>query len=357
MIMNQNIVKGIVGCCLGMLIASCAKYDGVVSADEFQVTASNQSVKVNEPVVFSFNTGPDMLIFYSGEPGKEYQYANRKGNLAGVNKLVFQSSMQQGLLPSNDSLRLLISTNLKGYDESSIRAANWVDITSRNTKWPTALSAAFTTSDSIDITDFNTADSINLAFRFIGKSYANAAQRRWQIQNLALSNRLANGVSFPLFAAPYAGAPVASSFAYTGWVQVSVKGNDLPGFNAWNVGDPGQSSTNAVLNKNGIAIRSAYPIQFDPGTNFNNPENEDWLITGKANLKMVLPDPGVAIKNETNASIPGMSYVYGRIPGVYAQYQYSFPAPGTYKVTFVAQNLNNDNKLSVVRQLDITVRP
>jgi hypothetical protein len=235
--------------------------------------------------------------------------------------------------------------------------ATWTDITSRNTKWPTALSTAYTTSDSIDISDFNTADSVNIAFRFLGKQYATAAQRRWQIQNLTLSNRLPDGTIVPLFAAPFAGASVTSSFQYTGWVQVSMKNNTNPGFNAWNVGTGGISTADSVRNSNGIAIRSAYPVQFDPGTTVNNPENDDWLITTKTSLKTVRPDVGLIIKNEVNAAFPGMTYVFNREPGVYARYLYFFRTPGTYTVTFVAQNMNGDKKNELVKQIQITVNP
>lgn len=354
----QNMLHKSIGILFAsVLLFSCAKYDSNDPVDGFSVKLSSDNVKVNEPVIFSFNSGPDMLIFYSGEPGKNYQNASRTGTVAGVNKLVFQTSMQQGVLPGLDSLKLLISTNLKGYDSASVVSANWVDITARNTKWPTALATTFTTSDSIDISDFNTADSVCLAFRFIGKSNPLAAQRKWQLQGLTLSNRLSDGTIIPLFAPAFTGSTVTSAFANTGWVQLSLKGNGVPGFNAWNVGEPGRSANTAVNNNNGIAIKTAYPIQFDPGTTVNNIENDDWLITAKTSLKTALPDAGVVIKNETNASVPGMTYVFGRTPGVYAQYQYVFTTPGTYKVTIVGQNVNNNNSVSVVRQFDITVRP
>lgn len=338
-------------------LLGCAKYDEVPTADDFAVTVNKQTLRINDSAIFYFNTGPDMIVFYSGEPGRNYANKDRMGAAPGINKLVFQSSMQQGVLVNNDSLRLLISSNLRGYDSASVLSATWTDITSRNTKWPATLSTAYTTSDSIDISDFNTADSVNIAFRFLGKQYATAAQRRWQIQNLTLSNRLPDGTITPLFAAPFSGASVTSSFQYTGWVQVSVKNNTLPGFNAWNVGTGGISAADSVRNSNGIAIRTAYPIQFDPGTSVNNPDNDDWLITTKTSLKTVRPDAGLVIKNEVNAGFPGMTYVYNNEPGVYAKYLYFFKTPGTYTITFVAQNLNRDKVQEVVKQVQITVTP
>jgi len=195
-----------------IISVACNKYDENVAPDNFQVTTEKTDYKVNEKVTFNFNSGPDMIVFYSGEPGKRFENHERTLQ-AGTPKLVFQTAMQQGLIPNNDSLQLLVSSDLKNYDSAGVLAATWTDITSRNTKWPTALSATYTTSDSINLSDFNNANSINIAFKAIGKKYATAAQRKWQMQNLTLTNFSDDGTVTPLF----------STFANTSWVQVSTK--------------------------------------------------------------------------------------------------------------------------------------
>jgi hypothetical protein len=343
---------------IAMFLASCNKYEDNEMPSDFQVTTQKLTYRVNDSVLFNFNSGPDEIIFYSGEPGKKYENRELK-SAAGINKLFFQTSMQNGVLPNNDELRLLVSSNLNGYDAAAITAATWTDITSRNTKWPTTLATTFTISDSIDISDFNTAESINIAFRAIGRQYPAAAQRKWQLQNLTLSNRLSDGTVTPLFAAPLTNAATAtpSVFQYTGWVQASISNNTLPGFNAWNVGTGGISTADSVRNSNGITIRTTYPIQFDAGTTVNNPDNDDWLITTKVNLKTVRPDAGTTIKNEVNAAFTGMNYLFDKIPGVYAQYLYFFKSPGVYNVTFIASNLNNNRIGTVVKQLQLIITP
>jgi hypothetical protein len=327
-----------------ILLGSCAKYDINPTPDDFQVTTDKLEYKVNDKIYFNFNSGPDMIVFYSGEPGKRYENRERS-LLAGIPKLVFQTSMQQGLIPNNDSLQLLISTNLKNYDSAGVLAAKWTDISSKNTKWPTALATSYTTSDTIALTEFNSEAQVNIAFRAIGKKYATAAQRKWQVQNLNLSNFSDDGTVTPLF----------STFANTGWVQVSTKNNSTPGFMAWNVGTWNQSTLTSVNNSSGIAIKSAYPIQFDPSANTNVDDNEDWLITAPINLKTVKPDAGVTIKNELSAAFAGMNYIFYKTPGIYAQYVYSFKTPGVYNVTFVGANVNNTNNSAVIRQMKITI--
>jgi len=343
-----------------LLVSSCSKSIQVAAPDDFMVTTDNLTYKVGDSIIFNFNSGPDEISFYSGEPGKVYDN-NSRLSMAGINKLVFQSNMTGGVLAGNtDSMRLLISTNLAGYDSASLVNATWTDITSRNSKWPTALSTTFITSDSIDISDFNVTDSINLAFRFKGKSYPTAAQRKWQVQNLTLSNKLADGTLTPLFASPYAGVAItASSFQYTGWIQANLLPNYLDSaYDSWNVGTGGISIIDSLKNSYGTKITSAYPLTFDPSSRLNNNPNDAWAVTTKTSLKKVYPDVGVTIKNYLNSPLyAGMSFIYNKIPGVYARFLYKYNTPGVYNITFVATNLNLDKTSSVIRKLQITVTP
>jgi hypothetical protein len=288
----------------------------------------------------------DQVLFYSGEVGMKYENTERTSG-AGIAKLVFQTSLQKGVLTNGDSLRLLVSSNLKGYDSTSIVKATWIDITSRNTKWPSAISTSYTTSDSIDLTDFN-KDSINIAFRYKGKRSATVAQQKWLIQGFSLLNILPDGTKTGLFAPPQIAVGTATSaFANTGWVEASLKNNTLPGFNAWNVGAANTSAAKTAKNPNGITIVTAYPITFDPGLTFDNPDNDDWLITSKVNLKQVKQDFGVAIKNATGLMIKK----FDAFPSAY------YKVPGTYTATFIAINQSIESTKKVVKQVTITVIP
>jgi len=330
----------------------------ITSPDDFNVTTLKQTYKVGDSVVFNFSSGPDEIIFFSGETGKLYDNVNRTSGV-GKPKLVFQTSMSQGALGNGDTMQLYISPATKGYDSASVLATNWVNISSRNTKWPTALNGTLVTSDSIDLSDYNLYDSINLAFRVIGKQNATTQQRKWVIQSLTLTNFLPDGTSTPLF----------NTFANTGWVQANIKNNPAysttaTNYQAWNVGEAGVNAGNSKLvisskacNSSGIPIATAYPITFDPSTAVNIADNDDWLITSPINLKYVKPDVGVTIKNIVNGAFAGLNYVYNRIPGVFAQYVYKYTTPGVYNVAFVAQNMNNNQNIQVVKRVQITVTP
>lgn len=333
---------------LFLLIASltaCKKVHVDTPAD-FDVTASRTSIKAGDTAQFFFSGTADLITFFSGEIGRNYEHRNR--TLAGgLVRLTFQSNMTQGLLSNPDSLKLYISSNLKGYDSANVVNANWVDISSRNTRWPAVLSTTFSNSDTINLSDFNNVDSVNIAFRVMNKQYVTSAQRRWQIQNLMLTNTLPDGRITNLF----------STFANTGWVQASIKNNPSPNltavtnnFHAWNVGEAGVNTLNSKLvisnracNSNGVAIQTAYPITFDPSTAINTAENDDWLITSAVNLKKTNPDVGTGIKRATDATLKS--------------YRYRFATPGTYVVTFVAQNLALDIRKEVVKQITVIVTP
>ncbi len=315
-----------------------------VDEPDFNVSVDKLTLRAGDTATFSFSGNPDLISFFSGELGRSYVNRSRT-TMAGAPKLVFQSNMTQGVLTNPDSLRIYVSSNLRSYDSTGVMNATWVDITSRNTRWPTALSTTFITSDSIDLSDFNNIDSVNIAFRVTSGKYPTAQQRRRQIQNVTLTNQLADGSRYNIF----------STFASVGWVQANIKNNPFPNlsatnFHAWNVGEAGVNALNSRLviggracNSNGIPIQTAYPITFDPSTANNVDDNDDWLITAAVNLKTVRPDVGTAIKRSTDVTL--------------TSYKYRFTTPGTYTVTFVAQNQRIDIAKEVVRQIQIVVNP
>lgn len=341
-----NIHKLSIYCLLVIAGLTACKKVHVDDPSDFDITANSTTIKAGDTAQFFLSGTADLITFFSGEIGRNYEHRERT-LASGLVRLTFQSNMTQGLLSNPDSLRLYISTNLKGYDSTNVVNASWTDITSRNTRWPAALTTTFTNSDTINLSDFNTADSVNIAFRVMNKQYATSAQRRWQIQNLLLTNTLPDGRVTNLF----------STFANTGWVQANIKNNPSPNltavtnnFHAWNVGEAGVNALNSKLvisnrtcNSNGVAIQTAYPITFDPSSAINTAENDDWLITSAVNLKKTSPDIGIGIKRATDATLKS--------------YRYRFAIPGTYVVTFIAQNLALDIRKEVVKQITVTVIP
>lgn len=319
-----------------ILLAGCRK-DKADAPSDFNVRTDELAYQQGDSVTFYLSGNPGTIVFFSGEAGKLYENRTRT-SAAGIARLVFQTSMQQGPVPPKpcpDSLLLLISTDLQGYDAAHIQQATWTNISGRNTKWPKSLATSFTTSDSIDISDFNNAEQVNIAFRVLNKKTGLTPQRKWAIQNLTLYNNLPEGSSAPLF----------TNFANTAWVQASLPETppNKSGINAWNVGTWNISAADSVNNNNGIAIRTSYPITFNPGTDNNNEDNDDWLITTAVNLKTVKPDVGAVVKNEIALRA--------------TTFKYAFKKAGTYQITFVATNNSLNESKSQIRQLTLKILP
>ncbi|HEY9262043.1 DUF5017 domain-containing protein [Chitinophaga sp.] len=330
-------MRSVIYCFLCVLLFVACRKNLVDTPADFNVTTDLLAYKEGDSVTFNLSGNPGTIVFFSGEAGKSYENRTRT-SAAGMVKLQFQTSMQQGPVPPKpcpDSLLLLISTNLQGYDAAHIQQATWTNISSRNTKWPKSLATSFTTSDTIDISDFNTAEKVNIAFRVLNKKTGTIAQRKWAIQNLTLYNNLPDGNAAPLF----------TNFTNTAWVQASLPQTppDSTGINAWNVGTWNVSAADSVRNSNGITIRTSYPITFNPGTAVDNEDNDDWLITTAVDLKATKPDVGAVVKNEIALKA--------------STYKYVFKKAGTYQVTFVATNNSLDESKSQIRQLTLKILP
>lgn len=316
--------------CLVIIFSSCTT-NSLSDPSDFSVQLDTlKTYKVGDTLRFTISGGfADQIVFFSGEIGKQYSKTNRTVE-AGIPKLLFQSSMGQGDPTDRSSLRLMISSNLKGYDSIHVANATWTDITTRNTKWPIAIGSSFTTSDSIDLSDYNAiSDSITLAFKYIGLNTP-AVQPDWKISNLTLTNFLTDGTKSPIF----------STFDNTGWVEVSMKGKLKQ---AWNVGTWNflSAAKTSSMNSDSVAIRSAYPVEMNPGSDKNNPDNEDWLISRAVNLKTTIADVGTCIKNSADLTL--------------CKYNYRYSKAGTYVVSFIAMNINNTNKKKVLKQFVVKI--
>ncbi len=348
---NKLLILLIVTFILGLHIGCSKKISTVDNPSDFNVMVNSTTYKVNDTVTFNLSGNPDEIVFYTGEPGRQYQNRNRY-MAVGVNKLSFSSYMQQGTSKLPDSsLKLFITTNLGGrYDSTGIANATWNDITNL-AKWPDSIGTTYTNSGLIDITNYNSFDSVNIAFNYKGNLDSKNTQRKWSIQNFNLVNILPDSSAWGLFTNPFLGTATGvesstsfptttnpSTFAATGWVEMDMLNNK----NAWNVGTWNISTTDSVRNSSGVTITNKYPIFFDPGNKPNIPNNNDWLITSVVNLKHVYPDVGAVVKNTITPSL--------------SNYQYVFVKPGVYTVTFVASNINVNTSKSVVRQVTITVK-
>jgi hypothetical protein len=282
-----------------LLLASCSK-TLKVDPVSFDVTTALNKYNVDSSVNFIFKGQPDMITFYSGEPGHNYEYRDRT-IAKGKPQMQFTSLSQYGT--QQNTLQLFISKDFDGtYDAADIAKATWTDITDKATL---STGGPNVPSGVIDLSSYTEAGkTFYFAFKYTGSSAS--TQKTWTIKEFQINLLLDDGSETSV-----------ADMVSAGWNAVSIKNDGR----VWSV--------------------SASQLRIAGGGG-GTPDNEDWLITSPLNPNKVSPDRGVAIKNITN-NLPDYSYVY--------------VAPGSYNPVFVGVNATRDGEKSAVKQLKITVAP
>jgi hypothetical protein len=279
------------------LICSCQKRDVVVTPD-FNVTPEKLTYKVGETVNFNITGNPDNIVFWSGVPGKKYEFKDRTVE-AGAKLFIYFNSYQQFVV--HNDMTVLVSNNYNGInDVNNVNAATWVDITNR-----VVLSngADQTPSGRTDLTEFTAGNkSVTLAFRYTTTQLR--AQTRWVIRTFNAEKEDKDG-----------GVTNIATLATAGWTQLSFANPAV----IWTI-------TTAQLLCGGSTTAL----------------DDDWVFTKSFNVTAATPDQGVAIKN-TATSLSTYSTVY--------------TTPGIYKLTFVATNASYVNQESQLKEMTLTVTP
>ncbi len=292
---------------LGFVIASCKK--DTPDIPSFNVETIGKEIKVTDSIEFKIEGYADVISFFSGEPGKEYQFRNRLE--ANDSKIFLDISTQVLNASQRNNLSLWYSTDFaKVYTPEGIQNSTWTNITSRFALAPdggTAASAVVA-SGKIDITDLVVLGKpIFFGFKYIAQNSATAGTggRTWRVPVFSLTSEFPGGTSSL--------ANVTDAL----WTAVDVKNPA----NKW-------------------VIQATTPfLYFAPNSTLT--ESEDWAITREIFTNKVSPDKGLGIKAYTD-----------RI----SNYKYKFSQPGTYTVTFVGKNGLNGNVKEVVRELTVTVK-
>lgn len=345
-----------------LFMASCEKPALDAETPVFDVTTEKATVKAGEAVKFKITGGESQNIsFYSGELLKQFESnTGRIVDVAGQGAtLAFSSSVQVGTQANQVSL--LASTNFSG-DYSSltkVKAATWVDITSR---FKLGTGTAFLASGTADVSDLILAGKpIYFAFRYNTKAQAtNGIARQWFVQTFTLNSKklLDNTLTLTIADQAKTGfrivddlsgkAPALSSVTAT---RLTLRGNTylnagLPQFDAANpIFDP----KNPIYNPRepGYQPSAVYKpfVPFDPTSPYNDPESEHWAISSAIAIDKIDlgPDWSAGIKGLTSPAL--------------SEYRYTYAKAGTYKATFIAANGNIDQQKKVVKEISITVTP
>lgn len=234
--------------------------------------------KAGEPITFSLTgNNADNVVFYSGESGHNFDFRERfyADNDMVVN---FSTWVRYGEIYQN--LQFLVSNDFNGiYDEGSVEAANWIDLSN---KFTFSSGVDRTPSGEVSLKEYAGDDpnaQLYVAFRY--RDNEKPRQNNWIIRTITLDLISPEGVRSS-----------SAAMSTMGWKVVDFKNPAV----TWN-------------------ISSSTQILIDGGT--NQPENDDWVISKAFNLRKGTPDKGVSLNSVTSRD-----------------YIYTYNTPGTYKAVF-----------------------
>ena len=295
---------------IGVLIFTSCEKDAPESVN-FDVSTESREVKVGDSITFKFNGNADIISFYSGELGKEYQYRDRIEAEGLKLQLTLGTRVLFGTQTKN--LKLYCSTKFDGlYSPAGIKEEDWVDLTDKFTWSPTPAGVSTTTtttSGPIDLSEFvETGKPIYFAFKYEGWASTTAALggRTWRIYTFNLET-----------VAPDGSKSAIATVRNAGWIGIDI----VNPANKWTI-----ASTEPYL-------------YFAPASTLL--PSLDWVVSAPFQPTSLKPDKGTPIK----AFLDKMQ-----------NFKHAFKAPGVYKVTFVAKNVNGHGEKTVVKELDITVK-
>ena len=234
--------------------------------------------KAGEPITFSLTgNNANNVVFYSGESGHNFDFRERfyADNDMVVN---FSTWVRYGEIYQN--LQFLVSNDFNGiYDEGSVEAANWIDLSD---KFTFSSGVDRTPSGEVSLKEYAGDDpnaQLYVAFRY--RDNEKPRQNNWIIRTITLDLISPEGVRSS-----------SAAMSTMGWKVVDFK--------------------NPAVTRN---ISSSTQILIDGGT--NQPENDDWVISKAFNLRKGTPDKGVSLNSVTSRD-----------------YIYTYNTPGTYKAVF-----------------------
>ncbi len=304
----MNKLKYIISFLVLSYLTACKK--DIPEVPSFDVTINEQEYSVGDSVNFSIKGYADVISFYSGEPGKEYRFKDRTESDDSKLHLNFSTQVLYGA--QEDNLRLFYSTDFNNtYSTTGIRAAKWTDITDRFTLCKAAAGAVgvVTASGEVDLSELPVSGKpIYFAWRYINQAATSAGVggRTWRIPVFNLTNKSESG-----------SVATIASVITAGWLGVDVE-NPV---NKW-------------------TIQTGTPFLFFAPASTLIP-SEDWAISKALFPTAVTPDSGIGIKDYLNKM---------------TDYKYAFNAAGTYKVTFVAKNVNSKGLEEVVKEITVVVK-
>ena len=349
-----------------IVLVSCKKELAEVTTPDFDVAATELTVKAGAPAVFKFQGKAATVAFYSGEIYKDYNYKDgRTVDVAGKGlTLSFSNGVAAGTPAGTQAKQfsILLSTDFGGNytDLTAVKAATWIDITDSFTL---ATSATMVATRMVDLSKYVQAGKpVYFALRYINRpQVANGYARQWIVENFLLKSMSAqvNEALVTIADQALAGFRIVDENPVNAKARSTITGTrvTLYGPVYKNPADPIYDPDNPVFDpKNPIydpkspqynpgAVLPVY-VPYDPNSPYNDPYSENWAVSAPITLGTV------ALGKDW--SLPVRTSVYGAMPTTYS---YTYTVPGKYEAVFVAANNTIEQESAVVKKVVVNVTP
>lgn len=268
---------------------------------ELSVSVPRNTYKVGEPVTFSISGDADNIVFYSGEPGHEY---NLKDRLYADNDLMVDFvSYTDYTSEVHPNLQVLVSDDFNGiYAPADVEAATWKDVTSEFTL--PSKTGQNTPSGRVSLKKFFSGKDdalVYFAFRYFDLNGV-GVRNRWVVRSINIDK-----------VTPEGGVATVADIKTAGWRNVALSGSvnwTLPGTQLLATG------------------------------NANTSDKDVWAITAGINLRVAEPATGVTLKN-VSTRMDSYTHVYEK--------------PGTYQAVFASSSVWHNSENFSTTSVTITV--
>lgn len=332
-------------------------------------------VNINEKLTFNFTNGnTDQILFYSGESGKEYRFADRSLYKTGdavsfESKVTVATSVNNFVsgIATDFTLKALKGlTNFSGTDIAAATKTDLLKLRSTSTSASQVIDSYVLNASSVPLDMFvgeiglaivaKSADATKnmLSITAAGVTVTNTEVRNYGFSKNGIVVTNQKTLTYPVI------TNVLSAGAWAYYCPEKTippaslaEVQNAMGY-AWNVGETGVNYAPTVTggavapNANGIVPAISYPLSVtapaDPGkiVDVNSKPYESWLLSRIFNPLTVKPDAATIIKRTDQSSL--------------LNYQYIYKERGVYKATFVGFNTGMKNSSMKVFEFVILVK-
>ena len=257
--------------------------------------------KAGVPVCFKIDGKADNIVFYSGEPGHEYNLRDRSfADNDFVVDFVSYTDQSTGVHPN---FQVLVSSDFNGiYDAENVSAATWTDVTDKFTL-PSA-TGRNTPSGEASLKEYAGTDNddlVYIAFRYFDKDGV-AVKNRWVVRSINIVKVSPEGGRFNL-----------ADIKTAGWQNVIMSGAAK-----WTL--PGS--------------------QLLAAGNTSTSDKDMWAISVGYNIHTSEPSTGIVLKN---------------IATDLDEYQYTYAEPGVYEAVFASSSVWYNSENTSTTTITVTV--